>query len=319
MVIFVCGEDNYRVGRKTRELVDAFTQKFDTSGLNVDRRDGEKITPEQLADAIRTQPFLSAKRMVVVRGLLGRKLQKSEEAFVDALKAHAADTVVLCADTLSAAALTKHALRKAAGKEAIEYLFPLLKAPEVKQWILAETQVRGVRIEPGAADALAQMVGADLERLSHELDKLAAYVSERPISRDDVSLLVERHAEENIFALTDALGNRQAAGAARLLEQEYEAGSDPLGLFAMLARQVRLLIATASYLGAHPGAGSGQLAEALALHPFVAQKTLSQAKRYSWEQLVQMHGQLSVAERSIKTGRIRPEDVLRDFLAACAT
>lgn len=163
------------------------------------------------------------------------------------------------------------------------------------------------------------MVGTDLERLSHELDKLAAYAAARSITRDDVSLLVERHVEENIFALTDALGNRQAADAARLLEQEYEAGSDPLGLFAMLARQVRLLVATASYLGAHVGAGSSQVAEALALHPFVAQKTVAQAKRYSWDQLLHMHGQLSLAERSIKTGRTRPEDALRDFLAACAT
>lgn len=89
-------------------------------------------------------------------------------------------------------------------------------------------------------------MGNDLRALSHEIDKLVIYKGdEGAIDEKDVALLCPYAAEANIFDLVDAVGKRNAAAAASLLQQKLNDGTDPFYLFTMFVRQFRLLY--------HPG------------------------------------------------------------------
>lgn len=318
MVIFVSGEDSFRVAEKTAELVAAFSKKYDPSNLNIDRIDGERVSAEEFSSAVRSQPFLAVRRMAVVRGLLGRKGEKKQEGYAEALKTHLESVVVVLSDTVSAAALQKHALRKAAGKDAVEYVYPLLSGAALEKWVKERFATAGAVVTVDVVRALAARVGSDLWRMNQEIEKLAAYCFGRTVSRADVDLLVERHVEENVFALTDALGNRRTNDALRLLTDELAAGSEPYGLFALLGRQVRLLAQTASYLATNAAAGQREVADSLGLHPFVAQKVVAQARGFTPERVAALHASLLAADRAMKTGRASPEDALRDFLVCAA-
>lgn len=323
MVILVHGEDGYRVAQKRDELVAAFRTKFDTAGMNVDMRDGATLSAEELSSAVRTQPFLASRRMVVVKGLLSRKGEKVMEPFVAALGAHDAEQlIVVLSDVIGDDTFSKHPVKKALGaslpKTAIvDYGFPPLAAGPLRAWIAEEAARVGRQIMTDAAELLAVSVGADLWRMSGEVAKLAAWRTDGPITRADVELLVERHLEENAFAFTDAVGAGDLRSGAALLERELAAGNDAFALLAMLIRQARLLAAARSLLDGGSG-GPEALASSFGVHPFVAKKTCAQARALSADGIRRFHDALWEADSGIKRGRMGAEDALRQVLARCA-
>lgn len=320
MVILVSGEDGYRVAQKRDELVAAFRAKFDPSGMNVDIRDGNALSAEELSSAVRTQPFLSTRRMVVVKGLFSRKGEKAMEPYAAALTAHDAEQlIVILADVISDEALAKHPLRKALLKAlpknaVVAYAFPPLAPGPLRAWIAEEAARAGRQIMTDAADLLAVSVGPDLWRMSGEVAKLVAWRTDGPITRADVELLVERHMEENAFAFTDAVGAGDMRAGAALLERELRAGSEAFALLAMLIRQARLLAAARSLIDAGSG-GPETLASSFGVHPFVAKKTFAQARALPAARVRRFHDALYNADLGIKRGRLAPKDALRQVLA----
>ena len=136
----------------------------------------------------------------------------------------------------------------------------------------------GAEIEPIAARALATVVGKDLRRADNELLKLVSYTNgERRITEADVALMTPYVAPANIFHMVDALATGKGRAAMhRLQELLAERERDPIMLFGMIIRQFRLLVLAKEHL--ESGAGD-DMAKALRVHPFVAQKLREQAHR----------------------------------------
>src|SRR5438105_7720205 len=70
--------------------------------------------------------------------------------------------------------------------------FAVPKRRELRTWIDREVQRRKLRLGPGAADHIVQMVGNDLGAISSELDKLAAFAAGRALSLHDAVADVAR-------------------------------------------------------------------------------------------------------------------------------
>jgi DNA polymerase III delta subunit len=74
--------------------------------------------------------------------------------------------------------------------------------------------VHRCELEPTAASRLLELAGVNCGRLDSELSKLASYAAPRTrITVADVEEVVSSRREENVFALSDALGRRDAAAA----------------------------------------------------------------------------------------------------------
>ncbi len=81
----------------------------------------------------------------------------------------------------------------------------------------------GCDFGPGAADRLADLVGADCGRLDSEISKLATYVAPKTkITVEDVEELVGSHREEKVFAIGDAIARQDASDALKLWHQVLE-------------------------------------------------------------------------------------------------
>ncbi|HEX5148490.1 MAG TPA: hypothetical protein VFW02_05370, partial [Candidatus Limnocylindrales bacterium] len=116
-------------------------------------------------------------------------------------------------------------------------------------WIEAEARRRGLTLAPGAAKALAERIGGlvdlnDVERrhqtriASGELEKLALYRGDAPVTAEDVRALVAEAVPGSVWAFTDAVGERRAAVALELLDRLLEITPEPV-LLAVLHRRVR--------------------------------------------------------------------------------
>lgn len=180
---------------------------------------------------------------------------------------------------------------RAAGGEVRAFHAP--KAGELAGWIEARARERGVRLASGAAKELATRIGGfvtdnDADRRSQtriavsELDKLALYRGGEAVSPDDVRDLVSEAVPGSVWALTDAVGMREAGRAAVLLERLLAATPEPV-LLTVLHRRIRELIEVADHLAA--GTAEATLPRLLGVHPYRVRQLAIQARRWTLDEL----------------------------------
>lgn len=319
MLIFVYGDDGARVTEKVRELRTRFLEKFDASGMNLAEFPAPGATElpfAEIVQAIQSAPFLSEKRMVIVRGLLEATKKPDHERWIGALHHVPASTITVIAEDLDAKAVEKHGIFTVVKDvaETHSYAQTKLAGAALTKWITERAAKQGATIDGATANALVARVGDDLYRLGNEVDKLAAY-AQGSVTTVTLDLLTPRDASSNIFGLVDAIADRNVGTALRMLDDERNAGSADLYIMAMIARQVRLLLQVKHYGQEHGTADKAAVAAALALHPFVAGKTVAQAAKYSLPALVHLHTFLTGLDRDAKRGKVDPSVAIDRLVA----
>jgi DNA polymerase-3 subunit delta len=100
----------------------------------------------------------------------------------------------------------------------------------------------GFRLDAAALDLLVEALGADIARISVEIEKLALYAGDRVVGVDDISALVPDARSTTIFALVNALGRRDRARSLEILDTLTREGEYlPLAL-AFLSTQFRMAL-----------------------------------------------------------------------------
>lgn len=101
----------------------------------------------------------------------------------------------------------------------------------------------GKKADAEAVEKLAEAVEGDARTLAQELQKLVAFVGERKvITGADVAEVVVRTAEDQFFALGNAVEERKLAEALAVVDRSIGAGGSPHMLVASLAATVRRLL-----------------------------------------------------------------------------
>ena len=305
------GQDTYSQRERLAALL-AKEGDADMLSLNTTRLDN-KITFAELQSACDAMPFLARVRVVLVQDLFS---SIPDKAFMDKLEAY----LPLLPPTTRLIFLESrplpdnHRIIRLADKEKAGYVrkFDEPKGNDLERWVRTHVEERGGHIAPQAASLLATKVVGErderdghlpvLQALTNEIEKLVLYKgSGATIEAADVVLLSPYAAEESIFDMVDALGNRQPARAAELFQEKVNEGADPFYLFSMIIRQFRLLI-QARYL-LDRGERPAGIAEHMKQKPFIADKLARQARNFSAAQLAQIYRRLLEIDVDAKTGK----------------
>lgn len=225
-------------------------------------------------------------------------------------------------------------LQRAIEKDGLAIQFSSLSAREATAWAIARAKEMGKKLEPAAARKLVeQKVGTGLGELLSEVEKLALYVGGLDIITvahvDEVS---PRLLEEDVWRLIDAVGRQQtgrAVGIVRgLLRNRGEGASRTLGLLARTMRliwQTKLLVESGWRQGQEvdeetalllPQDARKNVLAQFSRGSWLVQKTLGQARTFSWGRLTRaMHALLS-CDLSMKgiEGKIGDEAVALELL-----
>jgi DNA polymerase-3 subunit delta len=293
--------------------------------LNTSLLDGDRLTLGELRHACDAIPFMTDRRLVVVKGLLsrlspgGRGTGGEEPAANRTYREKLAAYLPNLPPTTRLVFVEDRELRsnhpilkvaQAEGKKEKAFIKAFIKVfnrPkdwELPGWIRERLRSKGGDIDGEATEVLAALVGSDLRLLDQELDKLLIYTDGRAIRAQDVRLLVSRSRETSIFDLVDNVGRRETGRALRLLHHLLDEGEAPAYLLAMLARQVRILIQV-SELQAQ-GLTQDEMAKRLKVHPYVVKKGMAQAQNFTLAQLEAAHQQLVETDWAIKRGDVEP-------------
>jgi len=191
---------------------------------------------------------------------------------------------------------------------------PLPSEREMPDWIRKEAEKQGGNFLPQAAVELSRLIGNDLFQARHEIEKAIMYVGEeKQVNTDVVRLLCVSTKEENVFALVDAVGQRNGKLAFKLLH-ELSKDFPPQYIFSMLVRQVRLLILSKEALS-NGGGEKSVMAACKLRHPFIAKKLISQGRHFSIEKLEDLYRTLDRMDEDSKIGRVTLDAALDGLVA----
>jgi DNA polymerase III delta subunit len=169
--------------------------------------------------------------------------------------------------------------------------FPALSRERMEGWIGTRAKEMNATLGPGAAHLLAERVGAyvregDVDRrrqaelANGELEKLALYRPDSPISKEDIEALVAEAVPGSTWAFLDAVGLRRISHAATLARRLLDEATPMPVLITQVHRRLRDLILIREHIDA--GTKPPDLIREMRLQPFRAQKLTEQAR--TWQQ-----------------------------------
>jgi DNA polymerase III subunit delta len=189
-------------------------------------------------------------------------------------------TVVLIARDKAPAKLAKAV--KGAGGEIHEFEAP--KAKDMPRVLVADAKRLGFALEPAAARVLVDRMGVSPVRLRNEIERLALWAGEGgSVTAADLDAMVSDTSEAAVWALSDALLERDPARAAALAERLVSQGENITGLIYGLASRLRSACAAAAQLEA--GTPPKQVEAGLRMHPYAAKQLVARVGRTSLAQL----------------------------------
>lgn len=309
------GDDKTRF----RELIATFKAGLgdpDTADLNTSILDGESLNINGLVADVMAVPFLAPRRLVILenaRNFLSKQAKDNKERVLKlfdelpestALVLQVEDQIIKRSGNAGWENIKSYKWVEewinTHPEQGIVVNCSLPSQDDMPLWIRRLCKEKGGEMDTNASVLLAEYVGNDTLRAGHELDKLIAYAGEQAkISAQDVVLLTAQDQEGDIFALVDALGERNGKKAMEqfLLLTEK---SDVMELVGMVHRQFRLLIQAREVMD--EGGRADRVQKELKVMSFVANKLHKQAGRFSMAQLVDIHGKLLKIDEDIKTG-----------------
>jgi DNA polymerase III subunit delta len=222
---------------------------------------------EALLAAIPAMSLTESRRYLLADGV-ERWRDRQLEAVAAALAGLPPDlSVVLIARAKAPAKLVSAV--KAAKGEIHEFEAP--KARDMPRLLVADAERLGFRLDPAAARILVDRMGANPQRLHNELERLALWAVEGgTVGAADLGAMIADTSEAVVWALSDALLERDAATALQIAERLISQGENVTGLIYGLASRLRKACAAAAML--EEGMAPKQVESRLGMHPYAAKQ-----------------------------------------------
>jgi len=293
----IYGENTYSSIQKLQEIKNRFSDRNLGEANIVDLKD-ENVSAEQIKQAVFLVPFLAPKRLTIVRSFFKKNSSKEEEKVLQFLEQIPPFSILLFYEQ-GEIERKSPLLEKLKELKAV-FHYPLPSQEGLLRWIIKEVSRQGGKIEEGAARFLAEAVGPDLWRLSLEINKLLCYKEGGVIKQEDIEAMVKTELQSHVFNLIDAIAERNAKSALRLVNELVYQGENESYLLSMIAYQFRnLLLIKEAFLNHRAPKVTG-------LHPYVLKKITPLAKNFNFDFLKEGHRKIVETDLKIKTGLLKP-------------
>lgn len=235
-VYLLTGEDVYRKKR----VIDQIKSAVGPDDFNYYRSEADKADMGEVLALANTAPVFSAARLIVLGGV--EKLRKEpKEALLRYLENPLETTVLVLTYDDAKKFKTEKSLGPVCSEHGETANFDELKKEELSLWIRTQLKEKGLNAEFDAVDLLAESVGAELNALEREIEKLSLFVHGREnqtVTKEDVLASIGFSKEENPFALSNAVQSSQKAVALKLIDLLLDGGEEPVSVLSKISYPV---------------------------------------------------------------------------------
>jgi DNA polymerase-3 subunit delta len=309
-VVLLKGDDPALLAEAVSEAIDAALDGDDRA-LAAEELDGEDVTVGAIVDAAMTPPFLTARRVIVVRDI-GRFTTEAVEPLVNYLAQPLETTaLVLVAGGGQTSARLLNAVKKAG--RVIDAATP--RAGKARTaWVTERLKASPLEFDAAAGARIVEHLGEDLGRLPSLIDVLVGtYGPGARIGVGEVEPFLGGAGVVAPWDLTDAIDRGDTAASLGALQRLVAGGErHPLVVMGTLHRH---------YAGMLRLDGSGirnenEAAAVLGMAPFPARKVLSQAGRLGSKGIARAIELLARADLDLKGLREWPDYLVLEVLVA---
>lgn len=300
MPIFLFFGDNIYSQREKLKFWQAeFEKKY--GDMNVSILNGKETSAQEIFQTCAAAPFLSEKRFTVVKDFLNEASAEEQTALAELFEKIPDFTILVMSER--AAPDRRTALYKKIQKIGKLMEFPALTGSKLLAWIEKTVERLSGSIEKETVISLSELSNGDLFRLENEIAKLAAYATDRKITKADIELLMDTQLTTSIFRLTDGIGQKNRKLSLGTLHQLIDTGEDLHRMLYMIMRQFRIITCVKDL--AEQGMRRDEITAKLKEHPFVISNTMTQAQNFTNEQLKRAYELLIVIDTKLKSGGIK--------------
>ena len=183
---------------------------------------------------------------------------------------------------------------------------------DLEGWVVARAKRLGVDLAVPTARALVAVIGESAAELASALEQLRDAYPKVRLTPDHVQSQFRGLGEQKSWDLCDKAFGHDLPGAVRALRSIEETGDDPLMVVGAIASRLRDLIKVRALPERMAPADVAR--EAGLRFDWQARRYQQQARGYSMQRLIELHGRVADADRSLKSGET--SDVVMPILVA---
>ncbi len=297
MIIFLYGQDTYRLRQKLNEIINHY-KKIHEKGLDLKYLDLSEKTFEDFKNEFQTVSMFAEKKLIILdksftNQIFKERFLKDSQKFVNSK-----NTILFYEPTKI---LESNSLFKFLKKYGKSQEFNLLEGEKLRNWLKKEFLKYQKEVSPEIINKLINFIGNDLWRLDNEIKKLISYKFKKEIELKDIDLLVQPKIETDIFKAIDAVAQRNKKRAIALIHKHLEKGDNPLYILSMISFQFRNLLIIKALMEKYQSYYA--VLKTSNLHPFIIKKGWEQAKSFTLLELKKIYQKIFQADLDIKTGK----------------
>ena len=311
-IYLISGEETYLADQVEQSLIQKILLDKNEDAVNLCN---SEIAVDELVNLVESVPFFSEKNIIVVRNTTlfkekkkstdneSDKKQKNEEKLIALFENMPAYSILILKTIEKVDKRRK--LYKTILKHGCVVEVNAIRPWEVKDWLIEKLKSVGRQLDREAfeyfIEATSVMNTVSLGFLEQEFDKLMLYTEKKIINKCDLIEVLSSIPEVSIFAMLDAISDKNTKKALYLLSEQLSAGDHPLKMITMLSRhtrqlwQVKLLV--------EKGVPNKQIATQMGMVPFIAEKLAKKSVKFDEAVLKNVMIHLAEADYKLKSSQ----------------
>ena len=291
------GEEDYLKLQYKDKLVSALVSVDDNMNYTV--YEGKNIDVPNLLETGETLPFFSDNRVIVVEN--SGLFKKTPDDFTKRLEQFPESTHVIFVE------------KETDGRNKLWSWFKNngykceMKTPsegELRKWVGKLCKDEGKQIYENAVEVFFGSVGLDMFRVKNELEKVFSYCADKDeITEEDIRAVCSDEAEDTMFAMIEAIGNREQKRALTLYRNLLMLKSEPMVILANLSRHMKSMLEVSTLL--QEGRSMDEAASVLGRPKWQLNQYKKQMRNFSEDDLKKMLERCQDTDYGIKTGNIK--------------
>lgn len=291
------GDEGYLKKQYREKLSDALIDVEDT--MNYFYIEGKNPNLSKIYEVGETLPFFAERRVLVLEntGLFKKAVDGMEEHFE---KFPDTTVVIMVEEEVD----KRNRLYKWFGKHGYVAELSMPDEKMLVSWIKKLCTQEGKSMEESAIFYLIEHMGTEMFLLKNELEKLFSYCIDRNhITITEINEVCLDEAEDKMFDMLDAIGNRNQKKALHLYRDLLELRKPAMQILTLLNRHYNILMQISGLKDS--GTDSKTMASVCGIPPFTVKKYMNQASAYTYNQLKEMLERCQITDQEIKTGIIK--------------
>lgn len=302
-VYLLAGEESY--------LIDSCLKKL-ASVLNIDDLNKEVFyasdsSAEDILNAVQTLPFLSEKRVVIVKTV--NKMKAADAERLSDYLSNIVDTsclILLYPDNYKKEGIAKRKAlinECASSKNCIAVDCSKQYEREVKEFIKSEFAAKGKNASFDVISRIVDENGTDLMNISNEIEKLCLFAGKdkKAVTEEDIEQISGYTKEANVYALASEIEAKNIKKAMFILEKLLSEGEDAIVILSSISSAVRKLL-NAKSMTEEQGMSNTEAAASLRIHNYFARAFFSNLDKHTIKGLKASLKVILKADTAIKTG-----------------